>query len=211
MLRSIGASSFDDLLSNIPETLRLRGDIDVPGPLSEPELMMHMERLAGLNKVPGEVTSFLGGGIYDHAVPAAVTTSRDCLDFYTAYTPYQAEVSQGTLQVIYEFQSLICRTHRDGGRQRIALRRRDRGGRGCSDGAGYPAEASEDLRVRVRQPGGEGRSQNVSRRVGVELVEIPLEGGVTDLAAARRDERRGRSPEYCSSRTSSVCSSRSMG
>ncbi len=184
MLRSIGVSSFDDLLVSIPESLRLRGDIDVPGPLSEPELMMHMERLAGLNKVPGEVTSFLGGGIYDHAVPSAVHHITGLPHFYTAYTPYQAEVSQGTLQAIYEFQSLIAE-----------LTGMEVANASLYDGATAVAEAAlMSLGIqRKRRKICVSESVNPAARavlrtyiaaLGIELVEIPLDGGVTDLAAA---------------------------
>ena len=109
MLREIGASSIDELFGDVPENLRFQGELDVPGPLSEQELVRHLGRLAGMNRTTDDVVSFLGGGIYDHTIPAAVRHITGMPQFATAYTPYQAEASQGTLQSTYEFQSLIAR------------------------------------------------------------------------------------------------------
>ncbi len=190
MLEAIGVSSFDDLIADIPESLRMTGDIDVPGPLSEPELRAHMERLAGLNRVPGEVTSFLGGGIYDHAVPAAVHHITGMPHFYTAYTPYQAEVSQGTLQVIYEFQSLIAE-----------LTGMEVANASLYDGATAVAEAAlmalgiqrKKRRICVSGAVNPGAREVLSTYLtawGVELVEIPPRDGVTppgQVAEVARD------------------------
>jgi len=109
MLRSIGASSVEDLLREIPPSIRFGGALPLPRPLSQQETEEELARLAGLCRGAHGFDSYLGGGSYDHYVPALVgaTTSRP--EFYTAYTPYQAEVSQGTLQAIFEFQSLIAR------------------------------------------------------------------------------------------------------
>lgn len=109
MLREIGASSMDELFEQVPDALRFVGDLDVPGPLSEQEIVRHLSRLAAMNRTADDVVSFLGGGVYDHTIPAAVRHVTAMPQFATAYTPYQAEVSQGTLQSIYEFQSLIAR------------------------------------------------------------------------------------------------------
>ena len=109
MLREIGVGSMDDLFADVPGVLRTTADLDVPGPLSEAELVRHMRHLASMNRTTDDVVSFLGGGIYDHTVPAVVRYVTSMPQFYTAYTTYQAYASQGTLQSIYEFQSLICR------------------------------------------------------------------------------------------------------
>jgi len=109
MLSAIGVRSIEELLVTIPKKLRLTGPLRLPGSLSEVELTEHLETLAAKNNGPDQLISFLGGGAYDHYVPAAVDFLSSRSEFYTAYTPYQPEVSQGTLQVIYEFQSLICR------------------------------------------------------------------------------------------------------
>ncbi|MCK5124948.1 MAG: aminomethyl-transferring glycine dehydrogenase subunit GcvPA [candidate division Zixibacteria bacterium] len=107
MLDSVGVSSISDLFKIIPENLRLKELLDVPPALSEPELMRHLEEMAAKNRL--SKISFTGGGIYNHYVPPVISSIVMRPEFATAYTPYQAEVAQGTLQVIYEFQTHICR------------------------------------------------------------------------------------------------------
>lgn len=109
MLDRIGLQRVDDLFAAIPPEARLDQPLKVPGPLSEAELTAHMRGLAAANQSADELISFLGGGAYDRFVPAVVRHVIGRSEFYTAYTPYQPEVSQGTLQVIYEFQTMICR------------------------------------------------------------------------------------------------------
>ncbi|MCS7185589.1 MAG: aminomethyl-transferring glycine dehydrogenase subunit GcvPA [Armatimonadota bacterium] len=132
MLRAIGAKDIDDLFADIPVDLREKALLNLPPALSEPDLMRHLRSLAAQNihigdlpetylpcpssttpspepaTRPSSLVPFLGAGIYDHYIPPAVQhiTSRN--EFYTAYTPYQAEASQGTLQATFEYQSLIC-------------------------------------------------------------------------------------------------------
>lgn len=108
MLSSIGVESFAELISSIPPQIRIKRPLDLPTPLSEVEISAHMRELSEENQDLGHNISFLGGGPYDHWVPAAVSSIIERNEYYTAYTPYQAEVSQGTLQTIYEYQSLIC-------------------------------------------------------------------------------------------------------
>jgi glycine dehydrogenase subunit 1 len=109
MLRQIGVRDFDDLLENIPASIRLREALALPKPLSEMEVLSELQELASQNQGTETMVSFLGGGAYDHFIPAAVGAILSRPEFYTAYTPYQAEVSQGTLQAIYEYQTMICR------------------------------------------------------------------------------------------------------
>ncbi len=111
MLKQIGAATFDDLIADIPQELRLKEPLDLPAALSEPGVMQFMEQLASSNQSAAGHVSFLGGGAYDHYIPPAVKTIASRSEFYTAYTPYQAEVSQGTLQAIYEYQSMVCRLY----------------------------------------------------------------------------------------------------
>ena len=111
MLHAIGVSSFDDLIVDIPEEIRLKKALDLFPASDEPEVRKLLEGLASANRSTADYVSFLGGGAYDHFIPAAIKTITSRSEFYTAYTPYQAEVSQGTLQAIYEYQSLICRLY----------------------------------------------------------------------------------------------------
>jgi len=108
MLKEIGVSSFDELISNIPEKFRLKELIDLNQPMSELEVSKKLFELTGKNSCTNKMNSFMGAGIYDHFIPAAVDAVISRPEFMTAYTPYQAEVSQGTLQAIYEYQTLIC-------------------------------------------------------------------------------------------------------
>lgn len=108
MLEAIGVDSLDDLFATIPDSLRLDRPLAIPAALSEMELDIHLRELAARNAHSGEKVCFLGGGIYDHFVPAVVDVIGSRSEFYTSYTPYQAEASQGNLQAMFEYQSLIC-------------------------------------------------------------------------------------------------------
>jgi glycine dehydrogenase subunit 1 len=108
MLEAIGVKSLDELFACIPEPLRLRRPLDLPPAMSEWELTQHMQSLAARNAHAGREVCFLGGGSYDHFIPAVVDTLASRGEFYTSYTPYQPEVSQGTLQAMFEYQTLIC-------------------------------------------------------------------------------------------------------
>jgi len=105
MLAAIGVGSVDDLFADIPAAVRATR-FDLPAPLAEQEVRAELSRLAGQNRIPR--VSFLGAGVYRHLVPSVVSEVVGRSEFSTSYTPYQPEVSQGTLQSIYEFQSLIC-------------------------------------------------------------------------------------------------------
>jgi glycine dehydrogenase subunit 1 len=108
MLARIGVSSIEDLFANIPAGLRLKRPLAVPPALGEMELQRHIESLAARNRAAGDAVSFLGGGAYDHFIPSVVDAVAGRGEFYTAYTPYQAEASQGTLQAVFEYQTLMC-------------------------------------------------------------------------------------------------------
>ena len=107
MLKVTGQESLDDLFSCIPDDLKTTEDIDIPQSLSEWELNGHMEALASLNIACKDYKCFIGGGSYDHYIPAIIPYLISRSEFMTAYTPYQPEVSQGTLQGIYEFQTMV--------------------------------------------------------------------------------------------------------
>jgi glycine dehydrogenase subunit 1 len=109
MLQTIGASSIDELFREIPEHLRVApGSLNLPPALDEPRLMSHLTELSRKNLDLSEVTCFLGAGIYDRYIPASVAAVISRGEYLTAYTPYQPEESQGSLQTIYEFQSMIA-------------------------------------------------------------------------------------------------------
>jgi glycine dehydrogenase subunit 1 len=107
MLARIGISSIDELFRSIPDDLKIKGKLDVPEALTEPELLQKIEEIAHKNSYH-HYLSFLGAGVYSHVIPSVVDYLSSRGEFISPYTPYQPEVSQGTLQIIFEFQTLIC-------------------------------------------------------------------------------------------------------
>ncbi len=108
MLEAIGVPSVDALFEPVPAAVRLQRELDLPPALSEPDLMAHLGALAGQNADAAQVASFLGAGAYRHFAPGFIDQLLLRSEFYTAYTPYQPEISQGTLQAIFEFQTLAA-------------------------------------------------------------------------------------------------------
>ncbi len=180
MLRAVGARTVDDLFEVIPESVRLSRPLSLPSALGEVELAAEIEALAASN-TPGLV-SFLGGGCYDHYVPAIVDAVVSKPEFFTAYTPYQPEISQGTLQAIYEYQSMVC-----------ALTGMDVANASMYDGATAFVEAAlMASRVTKRHrvvvsaavhPEWREVLATYAESGMVEVVTCPAKGGVTDLEA----------------------------
>ena len=108
MLGDLGLTSIEDLFVDIPQDLRLNKNLDLPPGISEMELLKSMKSMAKKNSNLDEYTCFLGAGAYDHYIPSVIDHLLSRQEFYTAYTPYQAEISQGTLQAIFEYQTMIC-------------------------------------------------------------------------------------------------------
>ncbi len=108
MLAVIGAKDIMDLFSDIPENVRLDEPMDLPASLSEYELLKHARELASKNTTASELPYFLGAGVYDHHIPAVVNHIISRQEFLTAYVPYQPEISQGGLQALFEWQTMIC-------------------------------------------------------------------------------------------------------
>ncbi|HUG91439.1 MAG TPA: aminomethyl-transferring glycine dehydrogenase subunit GcvPA [Planctomycetaceae bacterium] len=108
MLAAVGVKHIDELFEQVPDEFRLNRPLDLPPAETELELEARLRRLAAKNAGSSSRVCFLGGGVYDHFIPAAVDEIASRGEFYTAYTPYQAEASQGSLQAFFEYQSLIC-------------------------------------------------------------------------------------------------------
>ena len=108
MLEAIGLSSLDDLFDRIPRSVRLNRPLDLPDGVSEMQILADLKALAGRNRSAEDLVCFAGGGAYDHFVPAVVWALAGRSEFYTSYTPYQPELSQGVLQALFEYQSMIC-------------------------------------------------------------------------------------------------------
>lgn len=108
ILEAVGAGSVEELLAQLPAASRLEAPLAMPAGLSEQELAAHLKRLASRNSTVEDLSSFLGAGAYNHYIPATVDAVISRSEFYTSYTPYQPELSQGTLQAIFEYQTLVC-------------------------------------------------------------------------------------------------------
>lgn len=108
MLKVIGAPSIESLFSDIPENLRFTGELNLEPGYSEIEMMNQLQQLSCLNKSIDQLVCFRGAGAYDHYIPTTIKHLAGRSEFFTAYTPYQPEISQGTLQVIFEYQSMLC-------------------------------------------------------------------------------------------------------
>ncbi len=108
MLKVIGVDTVDDLFEDIPEEVRFKGEYNIKKAKSESSLTKELSKLAAKNADSQRYASFLGAGVYDHYKPIIVDHVISRSEFYTAYTPYQPEISQGELQAIFEFQTMIC-------------------------------------------------------------------------------------------------------
>src|SRR5262245_58959637 len=108
MTEAIGLTSVDQLFEQIPETVRPQRPLDPPDAVSEMEILSDMKALADRNRSAEDLVCFAGAGAYDHFVPAVVWALAGRSEFYTSYTPYQPELSQGVLQALFEYQSMIC-------------------------------------------------------------------------------------------------------
>lgn len=108
ILKAVGASSLEDILGSLPADLRVRGPLNLPKGLSEQELKSLLKGLGEKNTTVEDCSSFLGAGAYNHYIPSVVPALVSRSEFYTSYTPYQPELSQGTLQAVFEYQTLVC-------------------------------------------------------------------------------------------------------
>jgi len=185
MLAAVGISSTDELFDCIPEGMRLKRALDLPGPEPEPALVRHFAGLGGMNTYSNYL-SFLGGGAYDHFIPSVVDYLSSRGEFVSPYTPYQPEVSQGTLQAIFEFQTLICQ-----------LTGMDIANASLYEGATGAAEAvlmaqrlknkPKVLVARTLHPEYRGVIRTYIRNLGVRTEEVPYDGkGGLDKGALAR-------------------------
>jgi glycine cleavage system P protein (glycine dehydrogenase) subunit 1 len=179
MLATVGVESVEKLFRDIPEAVRLGRELDLEPPLSEPEVVAHLGELASRNVPAGEELSFLGAGMYDHYVPAVVDAILARGEFLTAYTPYQPEMSQGVLQAIFEYQTVVCE-----------LTGMDVSNASGYDGTTVAADAcymarhitnrskvvlAEALNPQVRQV-----VKTYAPGFGLDVVEVPHRDGLTD-------------------------------
>jgi glycine dehydrogenase subunit 1 len=186
MLATIGVSSVDELFRDIPAGVRYEGELEVRPSLTESELQRHMEGLAGKNVV--DEICFLGAGIYDHYVPAVVDAVLQRGELLTAYTPYQPEMSQGVLQAIFEYQTAICElTGMD-----VSNASGYDGSTVAADACFVAKHATRRSRIVVTEATNPQVRQVVKTYApgfGLDVVEVPQEGGSTDPDRVREAAR----------------------
>jgi glycine dehydrogenase subunit 1 len=177
MLAAIGVRQFEDLVKNLPLYTK---DLNIPAGLAEGEVIRLAHELASKNQAPGKLTAYLGAGAYDHFSPAAIPALMSRGEFLTSYTPYQPEVSQGTLQTLYEFQSMICE-----------LMAMDVCNAGMYEGASALAEAvllalretgrKEILLPKSLHPDYRAVVAAYTSEMNIRLIEIPHVQGLLDI------------------------------
>jgi glycine dehydrogenase subunit 1 len=186
MLETIGLAGIEELFSGVPDACRLSRPLAIAPGCSESELLGRLKKLADANAQVSEWDAFLGGGAYNHFIPAVVDHLVSRSEFYTAYTPYQPEISQGTLQAIFEYQTMICQ-----------LTGMDIANASLYDGASACAEAvllavrcarkrSKILLSQALHPQYRETVKTYCRYLPVEIEELPFDAGyVTDLQALK--------------------------
>lgn len=188
MLKKIGATKVDDLFSDIPAEVIFKEEYDIPSAMSEIELRKHFRELAKKNRL---LTVFGGNGVYDHYCPSVINHLLARSEYYTAYTPYQPEISQGTLQYIFEYQSMICE-----------LTGMESTNASMYDGSTAAAESMFMMVASVKRRNKVLVSATLTDQVkdvmrtyaryhGVELAEIPEKAGVTDFDAMKEQLKGG--------------------
>jgi glycine dehydrogenase subunit 1 len=186
MLKAIGVSSIDELFEDIPEKVRFKGEYNIKKAKSEPELMKELSKMAAKNADLKTNVSFLGAGVYDHYIPVIVDHVISRSEFYTAYTPYQPEISQGELQAIFEFQTMICELTG----MEVANSSMYDGGTSLAEAAMLSAGHTKNKKVLVSSavhPESREVLKTYAKGQYIEVVEIPAVNGVTDLQALEKE------------------------
>jgi glycine dehydrogenase subunit 1 len=184
MLETIGVSSVDDLFSDIPEKVRFKGEYNIKPAKSETALMKELFKMASKNADLKTNVSFLGAGVYDHYMPVIVDHVISRSEFYTAYTPYQPEISQGELQAIFEFQTMICElTGMD-----VANSSMYDGGTALAEAAMLSAGHTKRKKIVVSSavhPESREVLKTYAKGQYLEVIEVPVNDGITDVEALK--------------------------
>ncbi len=182
MLTTIGIQSTEELFHDIPEKVRFKGKLNIKEAASEPELKKELQQLASQNVSLATHSSFLGAGVYDHYIPSIVDHVISRSEFYTAYTPYQPEISQGELQAIFEFQTMICElTGMD-----VANSSMYDGGTALAEAVNLSAGQTKRNKVLLSKtvhPESRDVIKTYGKGLNLEIVEIDHKNGVTDIEA----------------------------
>lgn len=180
MLEVIGANSIEDLFKDIPKELQLGRELDLEGPYSELEITRRMTELSGKNKNIDDLVCFLGAGAYDHYIPSLIKHLAGRSEFFTAYTPYQPEISQGTLQAIFEYQTMICNlTDMD-----VTNASMYDGATACAEAATMAADNTRRNSIVVSatvHPEVRKVLKSYLKLRNIELIEVDMADGVTDI------------------------------
>ncbi len=186
MLDEIGISDIQELFNDIPESVQFKGEYNIKKAKSETALLKELTLLASKNTDLRSHTSFLGAGVYDHYMPVIVDHVLSRSEFYTAYTPYQPEISQGELQAIFEFQTMICElTGMD-----VANSSMYDGGTALAEAAMLSSGHTKRKKVLLSStvhPETKDVVKTYAKGQYVEVVEIPYQDGVTDLEALKSE------------------------
>jgi glycine dehydrogenase subunit 1 len=180
MLEAIGVSSIEELFSDIPESVRFKGEYNIKPAKSESSLMKELASLAEKNADLKKNTSFLGAGVYDHYIPVIVDHVLSRSEFYTAYTPYQPEISQGELQAIFEFQTMICELTG----MEVANSSMYDGATALAEAAMLSAGQTKRKKVVISyavHPEAKEVVKTYAKGQYIEVVEVPYKDGITDL------------------------------
>ncbi|MDQ0156411.1 aminomethyl-transferring glycine dehydrogenase subunit GcvPA [Robertmurraya andreesenii] len=182
MLDTIGVSSVQDLFNDIPESVQFKGEYKIKEAKSETALMKELSQLAAKNADLKANASFLGAGVYDHYMPIIVDHVLSRSEFYTAYTPYQPEISQGELQAIFEFQTMICELTG----MAVANSSMYDGGTALAEAAMLSAGQTRRKKVLISSavhPESKEVVKTYAKGQYIEVIEVPHKDGVTDLDA----------------------------
>ncbi|GLY09939.1 aminomethyl-transferring glycine dehydrogenase subunit GcvPA [Pseudobacillus badius] len=181
MLAAVGVQSIDELFADIPEKVRFQGLYDIKEAKAEPALKKELSAMAAKNMNAKQYASFLGAGVYDHYTPSIVDHVISRSEFYTAYTPYQPEISQGELQAIFEFQTMICElTGMD-----VANSSMYDGGTALAEAAMLSAGQTKRKKVLVSEtvhPESRDVLCMYAKGQNIEVVVVPHKEGVTDIS-----------------------------
>jgi glycine dehydrogenase subunit 1 len=184
MLETIGVSSVDELFNDIPEKVRFKGEYNIKAAKSETALMKELFKMASRNADLKRNVSFLGAGVYDHYMPVIVDHVISRSEFYTAYTPYQPEISQGELQAIFEFQTMICElTGMD-----VANSSMYDGGTALAEAAMLSAGHTKRKKILVSgavHPESKEVLKTYAKGQYLDVIEVPTNNGVTDIEALK--------------------------
>lgn len=182
MFEAIGVSSVDELFNDIPESVRFNGELAIKKAKPESELMKELSNLAAKNADLRSHASFLGAGVYDHYMPVIVDHVISRSEFYTAYTPYQPEISQGELQAIFEFQTMICELTG----MEVANSSMYDGGTALAEAAMLACGHTRNKKVLVSSavhPESRAVLNTYAKGQYIDVIEVPAKNGVTDIDA----------------------------